>query len=178
MPRTQLNSLDMISILGLFSHSKLWTGPDARVSSWRLACDYSGGPKLVHYYYTALFIYFMPYKFVPPHIVLFKLWGTFACDPRMLQSSRRSLALSQESGLGPDPVSECHGIGYQGYYPRIDIGCHLFGVIAYPVTLISLPGILIGNSIVVRAMCFLSRPHALQPKPRTSDLLEFWHHKV
>ncbi len=127
--------------------------------------DYSGGPKLVHYNYTALFIYFMSYKFVPPHIVLFKLRGTFACDPCMLQSSRCSLALSREYGLGPDPVSECHGIGYQGYYPHSDIGCHHLGVIAYPATLISLPGILLGNSIVVRAMCF-SR------SPGTSDLLE------
>ncbi len=134
--------------------------------------NYNGGLKLIHYNYTALFIYFTSYKFVPPYIVLFQLRGTFACDPRMLQSSRHSLALSQKSGLGPDPVSECHSIGYQGYYPCIDISCHLLGVIAYPTTLISLPGILIGNSIVVRAMCFLSRPRALRLKPGTSDLLE------
>ncbi len=134
--------------------------------------NYSGGLKLVHYKYTTLFIYFMSYKFVPPHIVLFKLRGTFACILRMLPLSCHSLALSQESGSGPDPVSECHGIGYQGYSPCIDIGCHLLGVIAYPATLILLPGILTGNSIVVRATCFLSRPRVLWPKPETSDLLE------
>ena len=70
MPRMQLNSLNMISILGIFSCLKLQTGPGARASSWRLACDYNRGPKLVHYGYTVLFIYFTSYKLVSPNIVL------------------------------------------------------------------------------------------------------------
>ncbi len=38
---------------------------------------------------------------------------------------------------------------------------------------ILLPSILIQNSIVVGATCFLSRPRMLWPKSGTSDLLEF-----
>ncbi len=49
--------------------------------------------------------------------------GTFACIPRVSQLSRHSLALTQESGSGPDPVSECHDVGYQCYYTCIDISC-------------------------------------------------------
>ncbi len=56
MSRAQLNSLNMLSIQGIFSPLKLQTNPEAMVSSWRLARDYNGGPKLVHYNYTVLFI--------------------------------------------------------------------------------------------------------------------------
>ncbi len=111
MSHVQLNSLDMISILGIFSHSKLQTNPEATASSWRLACNYNGGPKLVHYDYTALFIYFTFYKLVPPNIVLFRLPSSLTCIPHMSPLARHGLALTQKSGLGPDPVSECCGVG-------------------------------------------------------------------
>ena len=68
----------MLSIKGIFSRSKLQTKPKARALSWGLAHSYNGGPKLVHYDYTVLFIYFMFYKLVPPNIVSFKLQGTFS----------------------------------------------------------------------------------------------------
>ncbi len=101
----------MISILGIFSRSKLQTSPEATASSWGLACDYNGGPKLVHYNYTALFIYFTFYKFVPPNIVSFRLPSSLTCVPRMLPLAHHHLALTQEPGPGPDPVSECCDIG-------------------------------------------------------------------
>ncbi len=111
MPRAQLNSLNMISILGIFSRSKLQTSPEATASSWGLAHNYNGGPKLVHYNYPALFIYSTSYKLAVPILVSFRLLSSFACVPRMSQLSRHSLALTQESGLGPDPVSEHCDIG-------------------------------------------------------------------
>ncbi len=83
MPRTQLNSLNMISILGIFSRSKLQTSPEATASSWRLARDYNGVPKLVHYNYTALFIYSTFYKLAVPFLVSFRLLSSFACIPLM-----------------------------------------------------------------------------------------------
>ncbi len=46
----------MLSIKGLFSHSKLQTNPEARVLSWEPARSNKGGLKLVHYYYTMVFI--------------------------------------------------------------------------------------------------------------------------
>ncbi len=101
----------MISILGVFSHSKLQTSPEATASSWRLARDYNGGPKLVHYNYTALFIYFTFYKFVPPNIVSFRLPSSLACIPRMSPLACHRLVLTQEPGSGPGPVSECCDVG-------------------------------------------------------------------
>ncbi len=101
----------MISILGIFSRSKLQTNPDVMMSSWRLACDYNRGPKLVHYDYTVLFIYFMFYKFIPPDIVSFRLPSSFACIPRMSPLAHHCLVLTQESGPGPDPVSKCCSVG-------------------------------------------------------------------
>ncbi len=68
MPRTRLNSLNMISMLGIFSRSKLQTSPEATVSSWGLVHDYNGGLKPVHYNYTALFIYSMSYKLAVPFL--------------------------------------------------------------------------------------------------------------
>ncbi len=130
MPHTHLNSLDMLSILGLFSHSKLQTNPEATASSWRLARDYNRGLKLVHYNYTALFIYFTFYKSVLPHIVSFQLPSSLACIPCMSLLARHCLALTQESGLGPDPVSKCCNIGYLHYYMCTDVGCYLLGVAA------------------------------------------------
>ncbi|KAK0433276.1 hypothetical protein EV421DRAFT_1741723 [Armillaria borealis] len=50
------NQLTVTQVPCIFSRSKLQTNPDARASSWRLARDYNGGPKLVYYDYTALFI--------------------------------------------------------------------------------------------------------------------------
>ncbi len=102
----RLNSLNMISMLGIFSCSKLQTSPEATASSWGLAHDYNGGPKLVHYNYTVLFIYSMFYKLAVPFLVSFRLPSSFACVPCVLQLSRHGLALTQQSGLGPDPVSE------------------------------------------------------------------------
>ncbi len=96
----------MISILGIFSRSKLQTSPEAMASSWELVHDYNRGPKLVHYNYTALFIYSMSYKLAVPFLVLFRLPSSFACIPHVSQLSRHGLALTQESGSGPDPVSE------------------------------------------------------------------------
>ncbi len=101
----------MISILGIFSRLKLQTNPEATASSWRLAHNYNGGPKLLHYNYTALFIYFTFYKLAVPFLVSFRLPSSFACVLHVLQLSHHSLALTQESDPGPDPVSECHDIG-------------------------------------------------------------------
>ncbi len=111
MPRAHLNSLNMISILGVFSRLKLQTSPEATASSWGLARDYNGGPKLVHYHYTALFIYSTSYKLAVPFLVSFRLPSSFACVPRVSQLSCHSLALTQESSSGPDPVSEHCDIG-------------------------------------------------------------------
>ncbi len=46
----------MLSIKGLFSRSKLQTNPKARALSWDLLRSNKGGSKLVHYYYTTVFI--------------------------------------------------------------------------------------------------------------------------
>ncbi len=75
MPHMHLNSLNMISILGIFSRSKLQTSPQATASSWGLARDYNGGPKLVHYNYTALFIYSTSYKLAVSFLVSLGCWA-------------------------------------------------------------------------------------------------------
>ncbi len=64
---------------GIFSRSKLQTAPEARASSWRLAHNYNGGLKLVHYDYTVLCIYFTFYKLAALFLVLFRLPSSFAC---------------------------------------------------------------------------------------------------
>ncbi len=46
----------MLSIKGLFSCSKLQTNPKARALSWELSCFNKGDLKLVHYYYSTVFI--------------------------------------------------------------------------------------------------------------------------
>ncbi len=46
----------MLSIKGIFSHSKLQTNPEARALSWGLVRSNKGGPKLLHYYYSMVFI--------------------------------------------------------------------------------------------------------------------------
>ncbi len=56
----------MLSIKGIFSHSKLQTKPEARALSWGLARSYNGGPKLLHYYYTTVFIYDALYQLIQP----------------------------------------------------------------------------------------------------------------
>ncbi len=101
----------MISMLGIFSRSKLQTSPEATASSWGLARDYNRGPKLVHYNYTALFIYSTSYKLAVPFLVSFRLPSSFACVPRVSQLSCHGLALTHESGSGPDPVSEHCDVG-------------------------------------------------------------------
>ncbi len=101
----------MISMLGIFSRSKLPTSPEATASSWGLARDYNGGPKLVHYNYTALFIYSTSYKLAVPFLVSFRLLSAFACVLHVSQLSHHGLALTHESGSGPDPVSERCDVG-------------------------------------------------------------------
>ncbi len=101
----------MLSMQGIFSRSKLQTSPEATASSWGLAHNYNGGPKLVHYNYTALFIYSTSYKLAVPFLVSFRLLNSFVCVPRMSQLSCHGLALTHGSGSGPDPVSEHCDVG-------------------------------------------------------------------
>ena len=74
----------MLLIKGLFSHSKLQTNLKARALSWEPLCSNKGGPKLVHYYYTMVFIYNALYKLIQPEIVTLGLRDFLSWVPCML----------------------------------------------------------------------------------------------
>ena len=82
-----------------------------RCQAGGLRATTTGVRKLVHYNYTALFIYSTSYKLAVPFLVSFRLLSSFACIPHMSPLSRHSLALTQASDSGPDPVSEYCNIG-------------------------------------------------------------------
>ncbi len=73
----------MLSIKGIFSRSKLQTKPEARALSWGLVRSYNRGPKLVHYYYSMVFIYNALYKLIQPEIVTLGLWDFLSWVPCM-----------------------------------------------------------------------------------------------
>ena len=84
-------------------------------SSWGLVHDYNRGPKLVHYDYTVLFIYFMFYKLVPPNIVSFKLRGTFPGSRICCHNHAIAWRLLRALARGQILVSQLHNIGYPCY---------------------------------------------------------------
>ncbi len=60
MPRARLNPLNMISILGIFSHSKLQTSPEAMASSWGLAARLQWGSETCTLQlYCAIYLFYV-----------------------------------------------------------------------------------------------------------------------
>ncbi len=92
----------MLSIKGLFSHLKLQTNPEARALSWGLSHSNKGGPKLVHYYYTTVFI------LCALHINTTLNSNSWLVElpflgPMHVTIITPCLVLTQSSGSGPDP---------------------------------------------------------------------------
>ena len=102
MPHALLKSLKRYQYWVYSLTQSYQTTPEARALSWRLARYYIGGPKLVYYNYTTLFIYSTSYKLVQPYIVLLGLQSAILCVLCVSLLSCHSLALIQSSDSGPD----------------------------------------------------------------------------